>query len=120
MDWFFQIVMGFLGVAAVLVLAYVVTKIYAGKFGASLGYSKNIKVIDKLPTGKGGSIAIIELSGKQYVVGITEHSINLIKELDELIQPTDSQTNLAKLSETGFMKALKKSVRKEEEKDGID
>ena len=115
MDGFFQIIMGFLGVAAVLFLAYYVTKIHAAKFGASLGYSRNIKVIDKLPAGKGASIAIIELQDRQYMVGITEHSINLIKELDEKIRPDDSPAGIAKISETGFLKALKTTIRKEEE-----
>lgn len=113
-DGIFHIIMGFLGIIAVLFLAYYLTRFYAKRFGAVLGHSDNIKVIDRVPVGKGSSIAVIELQEKQYMVGITEHSINLITKLDENL-PAPSSVEPMKFSDAGFFKTLKTAVSKESE-----
>lgn len=111
---FLHILEGFLGIVAVLFLAYYLTRFYAKKFGATLGNSRNIKVIDRIPVGKGSSIAIIELQEKQYMVGITEHSINLLTEL-ECNLPVAVDEQMPNIAEAPFFKTLKSVLTKESE-----
>ncbi len=117
---FLHILEGFLGIVAVLFLAYYLTRFYAKKFGTAFGHSQNIKVVDRIPVGKGSSIAVIELQEKQYMVGITEHSINLISALDEKL-PSQEEKQISPIADVGFFKAFKTVLTKEsEDKDDRD
>jgi flagellar biogenesis protein FliO len=74
------------GITVILVLTYFVSKWYAGRMGGTVT-AKHIKVIDRLFIGKTASIMIIELAGVQYLVGVTEQGISILKELAEPIVP---------------------------------
>lgn len=82
-----HILFAVLCVVAVLFMAYYLTRIYAKKMGTYFGTSQNIKVIDRIPVGKGSSIAVVELQGEQYLLGITEQNITMIDKLEEHMEP---------------------------------
>jgi flagellar biogenesis protein FliO len=77
-----SVALTFAGMALVLVLTYFASRWYAGRMGSTVS-GKHIKVIDRLFIGKTASILIIELSGVQYLVGVTEQGITILKELSE-------------------------------------
>ncbi len=72
------------GIACVIILTYYASKWYARKMGTAAG-GKHIRVIDRLIIGKNGAIMIIDVDGTQYLIGANEHSISILKELDEPI-----------------------------------
>jgi flagellar biogenesis protein FliO len=74
--------MTLVGITAVLALTYFASRWYAGRMGPTV-MGKHIKVVDRLLVGKAASILILELSGVQYLVGVTEQGISILKELDE-------------------------------------
>jgi flagellar biogenesis protein FliO len=51
---------------------------------------KHIKVVDRLLIGKSASILIVELAGVQYLIGVTEQGIRILKELDEPVSPNEA------------------------------
>ena len=67
---------------AVLLGAYYATKFLA-KRGKRLTRSKYIKVIDQVHIAQDKQIALINVGGKNILVGITNQSINLIAQLDK-------------------------------------
>ncbi len=99
-------------VVAVLFMAYYLTRIYAKKMGTYFGTSKNIKVIDRIPIGKGSSIAVVELQDKQYLLGITEQNITKIDDLDEKIEPAPAP-ELPQISDLNLKNSFKNLLHKE-------
>jgi flagellar protein FliO/FliZ len=77
-----SIVLTVIGITAVLALTYFASRWYAGRLGPTM-LGKHIKVIDRLLIGKTASILIVELAGVQYLIGVTEHGVSILKELDE-------------------------------------
>jgi flagellar protein FliO/FliZ len=75
------------GITGVLALTYFASRWYAGRMGPTM-LGKHIKVVDRLLVGKTASILIVELAGVQYLVGVTEQGISILKELDE---PVDTE-----------------------------
>jgi flagellar biogenesis protein FliO len=82
----FSVILTLVGIIVILVLAYFASKWYAGRMGGT-AMAKHIKVIDRLFIGKNASILIIELAGVQYLIGVTEQGVSILKELDEPIIP---------------------------------
>ncbi len=99
-------------VIIVLFMAYYLTRIYAKKMGTYFGTGKNIKVIDRIPVGKGSSIAVVELQGEQYLLGITEQNITKIDKLEDKIEPAPVQ-ELPQISDLNLKNAFKTLLHKE-------
>jgi flagellar biogenesis protein FliO len=81
-----SVLLTLVGITAVLVLTYFASKWYAGRMAPSMA-GKHIRVIDRLPVGKTASILIIEVAGVQYLVGVSEQGVGILKELEETIVP---------------------------------
>ncbi len=78
-----------IGTVCVILLTYFASKWYARKMGPIAG-GKHIKVVDRIVVSKTGSILIIELQGRQYMLGVSDQNVQILKELDEAIPlPTD-------------------------------
>lgn len=75
------------GTICVIVLTYYASKWYAKKMGPMAG-GKHIKVIDRLAVSKTGSVLIIDVEGTQYMVGVSEHSVQIMKQLEDPIPIT--------------------------------
>lgn len=81
----FSMLMATIGFIAVIVLTFYASKWYAGRMGAK-GRGKHIKIIDRLAVGRNSSIVIIDVEGAQYLVGIGDHTIEMLKELEEPVK----------------------------------
>lgn len=104
-----NLVWALVGVVLVLFLAYYLTKLYAKKFSTALGNGRQMKVIDRIPVGKGSAIAVIDVAGRQYLVGVCENSITLLSELEEPLPPI-RQNDVQQMS---FLKTMKSVMLKE-------
>lgn len=108
-----SILSALIGVAAVLALTYYLSRWYARRMGA-IASAKHMKLIDRLPLSKSGSLAIVEIAGKQYVAGISEQNVSLMMELQEPVEmPTEPE-----LFTDGFSDLLKKGIDAVKEKVG--
>jgi flagellar protein FliO/FliZ len=77
------------GITAVLVLTYFASRWYAGRMGPTV-MGKHIKVVDRLLIGKSSSILIVELAGVQYLIGVTEQGISILKELETPVRSDET------------------------------
>lgn len=73
-----------IGTVCIIVLTYFASKWYARKMGPIAG-GKHIKVVDRLVVSKTGSILIIDIKGRQYMMGISDQNVQILKELEETI-----------------------------------
>ena len=107
-----SVVLALLGTIGVIVLTYYGSRWYATRFlklNGSLTGAKHIKVVDRLIIGKTGSIAIIEVQGIQYMVGINEHSIQILTQLEEPIPEEKKQ----EISKESFLSVFKSFSQKD-------
>jgi flagellar protein FliO/FliZ len=66
---------------AVLVGAYLTTKFLSGKT-KKMQKGRFISLTERLPLGKDKNIALIEVAGQNYLIGITNQSINILGQID--------------------------------------
>jgi flagellar biogenesis protein FliO len=86
-----SIVLALIGIAVVLALTYYVSKWYAGRL-SPLGGGRHIKVIDRVATGKSGALILVELNGTQYLMGVSDQGVQILKELEEPVPDYATQT----------------------------
>jgi flagellar protein FliO/FliZ len=89
-----SIVPALVGIPVILVLTYFASKWYAGRMGPTV-MGKHIKVVDRLLVGKTASILIVELAGVQYLIGVTEQGISILKELAEPVSADEATRGAA-------------------------
>ncbi|MDR0570156.1 MAG: flagellar biosynthetic protein FliO, partial [Clostridiales Family XIII bacterium] len=82
----FSVVLALLGIILVLLLTYHVSRWYAAKLGPTAGGGRHIKIIDRVMVGKTGALLLVELSGTQYLVSVSERGAEILKELDEPVE----------------------------------
>lgn len=90
------------GTIFVIFLTYIASKWYAGKMH-HVASGKHIKIIDRLMISNTGSVILIEAGGIQYMVGVSNNNIQLIKQLDEPIGGIET----AEPDRENFMEILK-------------
>jgi flagellar protein FliO/FliZ len=73
-----------IGTVCVILLTYYASRWYAKRMGPIAG-GKYIKVVDRLVVSKAGSILIIDIEGRQYLLGVSDQNIQILKELEETI-----------------------------------
>lgn len=86
----FSMLFALIGTVCVIMLTYFASKWYAKKMGPIAG-GKHIKVVDRLVVSKSGSILIIDIEGRQYMMGISDQNVQILMELDETIPLTMDQ-----------------------------
>lgn len=80
------------GTVCIILLTYYASKWYARKIGPLAG-GRHIKVVDRLGVSKTGSILIIDVEGTQYMVGVSDGNIQIMKELEENLPfPMEQET----------------------------
>jgi flagellar biogenesis protein FliO len=81
--------MALLGALAIIVLmlvgAWYATRWYVRRMGGSFGMGKYIKVIDRAPMGA-ASLAIVEINGTYYLMGLSERNVQLVCELKDFAE----------------------------------
>lgn len=73
-----------IGMVCIILLTYYASRWYAKKMGPIAG-GKHIKVVDRLVVSKTGSILIVDIKGRQYLMGISDQNVQILKELEETI-----------------------------------
>lgn len=68
--------------AVVLGLAYVASRFLGNKMGTKMG-SEGSQILATLPLGQTRAIYVVEIAGKCLVVGVTEHSIQLLQQIED-------------------------------------
>ena len=63
-------------------LAYYVSKFLGGRFGRATS-GRGGRVLENLPLGPGRSACVVALAGRFLILGVTEHSITLLGEIDD-------------------------------------
>jgi flagellar protein FliO/FliZ len=104
-----SLILALLGTACVLVVTYYASRWYARRMGPAAS-GKHLKLIDRVPLSKSSSVCIMELSGRQYLMGVSETHVQILKELEEPVKP------LTEISEgkENFQQLLQSFTRKKE------
>ena len=80
-----------IGTVCVIVLTYYASKWYARKMGPIAG-GKHIKVVDRLVVSKTGSLLIVDIEGKQYLMGVSDQNVQVLMRLENTI-PLPAELN---------------------------
>lgn len=116
----FSMLFALIGTVCIIMLTYYASKWYARRMGPVVG-GRHIKVVDRIVVSKTGSVLIIDLEGRQYMLGVSEQNIQILKELDEAIPlPADHTAGgdgLKGLVGSGGYKRLMNTIRKRK---GVD
>ncbi len=78
------------GTVCVIVLTYYASKWYARRLGP-IASGKHMKVVDRLVVSKTGSMLIVDIEGKQYLIGVSDQSVQVLQELEQPIPIPDYQ-----------------------------
>jgi len=73
-----------IGTVCIIMLTYFASRWYAKRMGPIAG-GKHIKVVDRLAVSKTGSILIVDIGGRQYMLGVSDQNVRILMELDETI-----------------------------------
>lgn len=80
----FSMIFALVGTVCVILITYYASKWYAKRMGP-LASGKYIKVVDRLVVSKTGSIIIVDVEGIQYMIGVSEQNVQIMKQLDDKI-----------------------------------
>ena len=69
--------------AVVLVMAYFAARFIGGKFNAARISASGGRVLENLPLGPNRSVCTVEMAGRVFLLGVTEHNINLLGEITD-------------------------------------
>lgn len=94
--------------AFVVVMAYFASKFLSGRF-QSRSTSSGGQLLEHLALGPNKSVCVVEMGGKVVLLGVTEHQISLLAEIDDpeeidrlrrqaVAQPLDGSTFASQLS----------------------
>ena len=80
--------------AVVLVMAYFAARYIGGRFNAARMSASGGRVLENLPLGPNRSVCTVEIAGRVFLLGVTDHSINLLSEITdrELIEHLHAQS----------------------------
>lgn len=115
----FSMVFALIGTICIIMLTYYASRWYARRMGPIAG-GKHIKVVDRVIVSRTGSVLIVDIKGRQYVLGVSDQSIRLLAELEEAIPlPQDHDAGgdgFRRLGKDGY-RSLINAVRKRK---GVD
>lgn len=102
-----------LTVLALLFLLLLIVYIFKKKNNLNFGNSANIRILDRKYLGQKQYLATIIVDNKKLLLGITDHSINLIKtlEYDNMQDSTSAKEKTSEQKNESFPKILGK-IRK--------
>ena len=67
----------------VLVMAYFAARFIGGRFNAARLSASGGRVLENLPLGPNRSVCIVEMAGRVFLLGVTDHNINLLGEITD-------------------------------------
>lgn len=102
-----------LGIAFILYLTYISTKLIGKRYSLRSGGGKKLKIIDSVSVGKGENIIIVRAGKKTFLVGVASTNVSLLSELDSEDFPDDENTPESDMSfKTAFKAVLEKNLGK--------
>lgn len=79
---FWMVVQMILALCLILVLAWGMIRIFGGNLrGRTQG--RHMRVLDEINLGPNRGMVVVEVGGKVFIVGITDHQISMLGELDD-------------------------------------
>jgi len=69
--------------AVVLVMAYFAARFVGGRFNAARLSASGGRVLENLPLGPNRSVCTVEMAGRVFLLGVTDHNINLLGEITD-------------------------------------
>jgi flagellar biosynthetic protein FliO len=106
-----SIIISLAGIVFVLFLTYYCTK-WLSIRTTSVSRSKYMNMIDKIPLGPNKYLAIINISNKYCLFGITDQQINFLRELDELNLTNNASLNENPSINIEFNKIISKFIKR--------
>ena len=69
--------------AVVLIMAYFAARFIGGRFNAARMAASGGRILENLPLGPNRSVCTVEIAGRVFLLGVTDHSINLLSEITD-------------------------------------
>ena len=69
--------------AVVLGMAYFAARFIGGRFNAARMAASGGRILENLPLGPNRSVCTVEIAGRVFLLGVTDHSINLLSEITD-------------------------------------
>ena len=69
--------------AVVVIMAYFAARFIGGRFNAARMSASGGRVLENLPLGPNRSVCTVEMAGRVFLLGVTEHNINLLGEITD-------------------------------------
>lgn len=85
----FDLILPLLAVIIVIAAAWLFTRLLARRH-AALSSGRNIKVVERVSTGKDSSLVIVRVGGRAFLLSVAGQNSSLITELDPDTLLTDS------------------------------
>lgn len=79
----FSLLLSLAGIVAVLFVTYYGTRWITAR-ADKMSQSKYMNVVDRIMLGQNKYLAIVEISGRYYLLSVADSNISIIKELDAL------------------------------------
>ncbi|WP_378951845.1 flagellar biosynthetic protein FliO [Pelosinus sp. sgz500959] len=95
--------------AIVIGLAYFASRFLGEKMGSKLAMG-NQKIIATLPMGANRAIYVVEIAGKFLIVGVTDHSINVLQEITDPVEIEKMQAEKVLSPEIPFDKVFQRQL----------
>ena len=76
--------------AVVLVMAYFAARFIGGRYNAARMSASGGRILENLPLGPNRSVCTVEMAGRVFLLGVTEHNINLLGEITDKKLPKKS------------------------------
>lgn len=67
----------------VLVMAYFAARFIGGRFNAARLGASGGRILENLPLGPNRSVCTVEIAGRVFLLGVTDHNINLLGEITD-------------------------------------
>ena len=67
----------------VLVMAYFAARFIGGRFNAARMSASGGRILENLPLGPNRSVCTVEMAGRGFLLGVTDHNINLLGEITD-------------------------------------
>lgn len=115
---FMSLIGAFLAIALVLYLSYRFSKFMATSFN-DMGSKGNIKILERVALGQDKGLAVAQISGKYYLLGISNNGISLLMDMPDYT-PLKPQANGKNFGEVLKENLAKRKSEKAGGKDGTD
>ncbi|NLB17492.1 MAG: flagellar biosynthetic protein FliO [Syntrophomonadaceae bacterium] len=122
---FWLVIQMILALALIIFLAWGMIRFFGRSMNTSF-QGRWIKVIEQISLGTNRSISVIEIGGRSFLIGITDHSISLLTEIEdpdliqEMVVTNLDQDNQVSLEPMMIWKQVKRRIMPVREEPGQD